>query len=139
MGKRILKKQKPYLNFSKKLINDIRYLLWVITVGGLLLAFYCVHKEYTSSLPWITSMVGLPWASHATICSLYLNKSKAENTAADGTGIVFAAAQAKGFMEEYECNKQKYKAQEEESYTNVSSKEQIDNIWNDYFIDSPPI
>ena len=98
---------KKQINFSKKLINDIRWLLWAVTLGGVILAFYCVYKDYTSSLPWISSMVGLPWASHATICSLYLQKSKAENTAADGTGIVFAAAQAKNFIEEYECNKEK--------------------------------
>jgi hypothetical protein len=97
-------------SYSKKLITDIRSLLWVVTVGGILLAFYCVHNNYTSSLPWITSMVGLPWASHATICSFYMVKSKAENTAADGNGIVYAAAQNE-FMQEYEKNKEKYCAE----------------------------
>ena len=31
--------------FSKKLIDDIRSLLWIVTVGGLLLAFYCVKRN----------------------------------------------------------------------------------------------
>lgn len=39
--------------FSKKLIDDIRSLLWIVTVGGLLLAFYCVKRNYTGALPWI--------------------------------------------------------------------------------------
>ena len=37
-------KQEPKLqkiDFSKQLIVDIRVLLWVVTVGGLFLAFYC--------------------------------------------------------------------------------------------------
>lgn len=117
-------------SYSKKLITDIRSLLWVVTVGGILLAFYCVYNNYTSSLPWITSMVGLPWASHATICSFYMVKSKAENTGADGNGIIYAAAQQE-FMQEYERNKEKYttnieyecscEIKEEEEETDVNS------------------
>ena len=42
---------------SKQLTNDIRALLWVVTVGGLLLAFYCVHLGYTGALPWVGAMV----------------------------------------------------------------------------------
>ena len=33
------RKARP--EFSKQLISDIRALLWVVTVGGLLLAAYC--------------------------------------------------------------------------------------------------
>ena len=132
---------KKKINFSKKLINDIRILLWVVTVGGIALAFYCVHKDYTSSLPWVSSMVGLPWASHATICSLYLTKSKAENTSANGEGIVFAAARAKGFMEEYASNVEKYTAGaeyvSEESNEEVCDEEEVS--LDDYNINSPPI
>ena len=61
--------------FSKQLIKDIRSLLWIVTIGGLLLAFYCIFKGYTGSLPWIGSMVGLPWTAHGVICSFYMNKS----------------------------------------------------------------
>ena len=45
--------------FSKKLIDDIRSLLWIVTVGGLLLAFYCVKRNYTGALPWIGAMVAV--------------------------------------------------------------------------------
>lgn len=130
-GKR-LQKKKP-LTHSKKLVDDVRLLLWVVTVGGIALAFYCVYKDFTSSLPWVGAMVGLPWASHATICSLYLSKSKAENTAADGTGIVFAAAAAKNFMEQHEINKEKYIAPQ---YTEEDKSEQKEEV---EYEDSPPI
>ena len=64
-GKREVTKTKA--EYSKKLVTDIRSLLWVVTVGGLLLAFYCVRKNYLGALPWVTSMVGLPWTAHGVI------------------------------------------------------------------------
>ena len=48
------------MEFSKRLISDIRALLWVVTVGGLVLAAYCVRVGYMGALPWLTAMVGLP-------------------------------------------------------------------------------
>lgn len=126
---------KKKIEYSKKLISDIRWLLWVVTVGGIALAFYCVHMHYTSSLPWVSAMVGLPWASHATVCSLYLNKSKAENTGANGEGIIYAKACAKDFCEEYERNLEKYVTEVSdpvEDYTEEYTEEE-------YFINSPPI
>lgn len=30
--------------FSKRLIADIRLLLWAVTLGGLLLAAYCIYR-----------------------------------------------------------------------------------------------
>lgn len=68
------------LDFSKKMINDIRWLLWIVTVGGLGLAFYCVHLGYLGSLPWITSMVALPWSAHGVVCSFYLNMAKSDHS-----------------------------------------------------------
>lgn len=134
-----MKKEKK-LEFSKKLVRDIRGLLWVISVGGIALAFYCVYKDYTSSLPWIASLVGLPWASHATVCGLYLNKSKAENTGADGEGIIYAAARHKSFLEEYEENVAKYVSEPQYSYTESEDEYEYEvNEEEDYFIDSPPI
>ena len=44
-GKQEPKPQK--MDFSKRLIADIRVLLWVVTVGGLFLAFYCIRTGYT--------------------------------------------------------------------------------------------
>ena len=88
------KEKEKRLEYSKKLINDVRWLLWVITIGGIVLAFGCVYKDFSGGLPWITAMVGLPWTAHGVICAAYMNKSKAENT--EG-GIVY-----KNMMNEFE-------------------------------------
>lgn len=90
------------LAFSQKLISDVRGLLWAVTLGGLLLAFYCVHSGYAGSLPWIGAMVGLPWTAHGTVCAFYLNMAKSDH--AEG-GITFEAAKANGFSPDYsECD-----------------------------------
>ena len=92
-GKREVTKTKA--EYSKKLVTDIRSLLWVVTVGGLLLAFYCVRKNYLGALPWVTSMVGLPWTAHGVICSFYLNMAKSDHKIG---GITFETAKANNFL-----------------------------------------
>ena len=80
--------------FSKSLISDIRALLWVVTVGGLLLAAYCIRVGYMGALPWLSAMVGLPWTAHGTVCAFYLNMAKSDHK--EG-GITFEAAKAEKF------------------------------------------
>ena len=81
--------------FSKRLIADIRILLWVVTLGGLALAAYCIYRGFTGSLPWLSAMVGLPWTAHGVVCSFYLNMAKSDHK--EG-GITFEAAKAKDFQ-----------------------------------------
>ena len=88
-------KQKTQLEYSKQLILDIRALLWVVTVGGLALAAYCVHTRYEGALPWVSAMVGLPWTAHGIVCSFYLNMSKSDHR--DG-GITMEAARINEFQ-----------------------------------------
>lgn len=83
--------RKNKLEYSKRLISDTRWLLWIVTVGGILLAFFCVHRGYTGSLPWIGAMVGLPWTAHGTICSFYLNLAKSDHRVG---GITYEVAMA---------------------------------------------
>ena len=92
-GKREVTNTKA--EYSKKLVTDIRSLLWVVTIGGLLLAFYCVRKNYLGALPWVTSMVGLPWTAHGVICSFYLNMAKSDHRVG---GITFETAKANNFV-----------------------------------------
>ena len=80
--------------FSKRLISDIRALLWVVTVGGLLLAAYCIRVGYMGALPWLSAMVGLPWTAHGAVCAFYLNMAKSDHR--EG-GITFEAAKAERF------------------------------------------
>ena len=88
------KQEQQKVDFSKRLISDIRALLWVVTAGGMFLAFYCIHTGFTGSLPWISAMVGLPWAAHGTVCSFYLNMAKSDHS--EG-GITYEAAKAANF------------------------------------------
>lgn len=82
-------KREARLDFSKQLIRDIRGLLWVVTVGGLGLAAYCIRAGYAGSLPWLSAMVGLPWTAHGAVCAFYLNMAKSDHR--EG-GITFEAA-----------------------------------------------
>ena len=69
-GKRSRSRKKTKrTDYSKKMISDIRALLWVVTVGGLLLAAYCIRTGYAGALPWLTAMVGLPWTARNTFGS----------------------------------------------------------------------
>lgn len=87
-------KKKRKAEYSKRLCSDIRSLLWVVTVGVLLLSAYCIHKGYTGSLPWLSAMVGLPWSAHGVVCSFYLNMAKSDHK--EG-GVTFEAAKAANF------------------------------------------
>lgn len=82
--------------FSKKLIADVRILLWVVTISGILLAGWCVAEGFLGSLPWISALVGLPWSAHGVICSFYLNMAKSDHK--EG-GITFETARANGFKQ----------------------------------------
>ena len=85
------------MEFSKRLIRDIRWLLWAVTLGGLALAACCIRTGYTGALPWLSAMVGLPWTAHGTVCAFYLNMAKSDHK--EG-GITFEAAKAAGFHSE---------------------------------------
>ena len=85
------------MEFSKRLIRDIRCLLWVVTLGALALAGYCIRTGYTGALPWLTAMVGLPWTAHGVVCSCYLQMAKSDHR--EG-GITFEAARAAGFRQD---------------------------------------
>ena len=82
------------MEFSKRLISDIRALLWVVTVGGLVLAACCIRAGYVGSLPWLSAMVGLPWTAHGTVCAFYLNMAQSDHK--EG-GITFECAKRAGF------------------------------------------
>ena len=92
-GKRVAG-QRGGQEFSKRMIADIRALLWAVTVGGLLLAAYCIRRDYAGALPWLTAMVGLPWTAHGAVCAFYLNMAKSDHR--EG-GITFESARASGF------------------------------------------
>ena len=89
-------KRKRQADFSKQLISDIRALLWVVTVGGLLLAACCIRTGYAGALPWLTAMVGLPWTAHGVVCANYLSMAKSDHRRG---GITYETAKANGFLQ----------------------------------------
>lgn len=93
-GKRTAIKKRDA--FSKRLVRDIRALLWIVTVGGILLAAWCIKEGFTGSLPWLSAMVGLPWTAHGIVCSFYLNMAKSDHKQG---GITFETAKAANFVE----------------------------------------
>ena len=50
-----------------------------MTLSGIALAFYCIRYGYIGTLPWISTLVGLPWAAHGVVCSFYLNLAKSDH------------------------------------------------------------
>ena len=66
--------------FSKNLLVQESTLIWITTLGYLLLAFYCIFNGYMGSLPWLTASASLPWAAYGVSQVYYYKKSMAENT-----------------------------------------------------------
>ena len=62
--------------------------------GGLLLAAYCIYRDYAGALPWLSAMVGLPWTAHGVVCSCYLSMAKSDHRRG---GITYESAKAAGF------------------------------------------
>ena len=75
--------------YSKKVLDHELALLWVNTVGMMVLAFYCVHVRFDAAFPWLTAMVGLPWAAWGVSKTGYTMKSTKQNTVG---GITYETA-----------------------------------------------
>ena len=94
----MIKKRTPTkTQYSKQLVTDIRYLLWVVTVGVLGLSFLCIWKGYVGSLPWLSAMVGLPWTAHGVVCTSYMGLAKSDHKQG---GITYDAAASKDFNQD---------------------------------------
>ncbi len=87
-----MKKEK--ICFSKWLVAQESALIWIITFSYIGLAFVCVLRGFSGSLPWLTALPTVAWTAYGVSQAFYYNKSKAENT--EG-GIVHAAAKAKNY------------------------------------------
>ncbi len=73
------KKKKP-LEFSKKLLVQESILIWITTLSFIILAFYCIVKQYFGELPWLTAMVSMPWGAYGVSQAFFYKKSEKENT-----------------------------------------------------------
>lgn len=75
--------------FSKSLLLQESFLIWIHSLAHIVLAFYCIYKGYTGTLPWLAAEASLPWTAYAVSQAFYYNKSTKENTR---NGIVFETA-----------------------------------------------
>lgn len=96
------KKKRKKLGFTNRLALLIMLFLAVGLTGGFVLAWRSISYGYTGALVcW--SVVFTPIGSAVSIVlGLIVNKSKAENTGANGEGIVYAKAMANNFVEKEE-------------------------------------
>jgi len=64
--------------FSKLLIIFETCIVAYLTRAGVHLAWACIGAGFTSSLPWLASMISCAWAAYGVSAAFYYNKSKAE-------------------------------------------------------------
>lgn len=55
---------KKWKEFSKFLLLQESALIWIDTIAGIALAFYCVINQYFGELPWVAAMIGFPWTAY---------------------------------------------------------------------------
>lgn len=77
--KKIIKKKKK-TEFSKKLLAQESILIWIVTIGFLVLSFICIQNQYFGELPWLTAMAACPWTAYAVGQGFYYKKAEKENT-----------------------------------------------------------
>lgn len=75
-----MKKNKNKLEFSKKLLVQESFLIWIVTITFLVLAFICITNQYFGELPWLTAMAGFPWTAYGVSQACYYKKAEKENT-----------------------------------------------------------
>ena len=73
-----MKKKKT--EFSKALLIQESALVWILTLAGIGLSYICIVNQYFGELPWLTAMVGCPWAAYAVSQACYYKKAEKENT-----------------------------------------------------------
>ena len=78
MAKRTKKKNKR--EFSKSLLVQESFLIWIITLSFIVMAFICISNGYFGELPWLAVLCSCAWAAYGVSQACYYNKSKAENT-----------------------------------------------------------
>lgn len=97
--KKLQNASKKSLGFTNKLAISLVIIMIMTIFMGFSLAVYSIHCQYTGALACFTICVTpLDTCLGLVLCKV-VDKSKAENLGADGTGIAYAAAQAKNFAD----------------------------------------
>ena len=85
------------LGFTNTLALLLVILLFLGLAGGFLLAVMSIRHSYTGALACYTGVFTPVGTALGIVLGKIVDKSRAENTGADGKGVVFAAAEADGF------------------------------------------
>lgn len=75
-----MNKNKKKLEFSKVLLIQESMLIWITTLLCIGLAFFCIINGFTSSLPWISSIIVSAWGAYGVSQVFYYKKSIVENS-----------------------------------------------------------
>lgn len=89
MENKPVERRKRRTSFSKLLLIQESALIWLLTLSFIGLAFLCVLKGYTGTLPWLSVTLTGAWGAYGVSQAMYYNKSKAENSAG---GIIYEKA-----------------------------------------------
>lgn len=87
------------LGFTNRLAVYLVMMLAIGLAGGFLLAIYSIRARYTGSLLCWTVVFTPIGTGMSVVLARIVDKSRAENTSADGDGIVYAAARAASFQQ----------------------------------------
>ena len=99
-GKRLLSaQQKPKVGFTNQLAIKLVRLLSGGLLGGFVLAVLSIKYNYVGSLLCYTCVFTPVGTALSIVLAKVVDKSKAENTSADGDGIVYAKAKANNFQD----------------------------------------
>ena len=75
--------KKPKKEYSKSLLIQESALIWVVTIGMMFIAFVCIIRGFTGTLPWLAAMVAFPWTAYGVSQAFYYKKSKSSNRLAN--------------------------------------------------------
>ena len=83
------KQKKGATQFSKKLVVLLLVTSSIVSLGVLVLCYFCIINDYQGNLPFLSALIGIQELGVGFICKKYLDKSQSENTKG---GIVYDLA-----------------------------------------------
>lgn len=100
-GKRLLSPQpKRKIGFTNQLAVKLVRLLSGGLLGGFILAVLSIKYNYVGSLLCYTCVFTPIGTAISIVLAKVVDKNKAENTSANGDGIVYATAKAHNFVQQ---------------------------------------
>ena len=97
--KQAQKGRRQRLGFTNTLALLLVILLFLGLAGGFLLAVMSIRHDYAGALACYTVVFTPIGTALSVVLARVVDKNRAENTGADGKGVVFAKAEASGFQD----------------------------------------